>query len=131
MNDSRLKSLFYDVLRAGLMTAIAVALVLILPRVASAHAVLVLSSPAVDAVVQGPDVPITMKFNSRVDATRSTLRLSAPDGQAKTLSIDPQSAPDTLSAKAGQLAAGKYDIQWQVLAVDGHITRGHIPFVVK
>ncbi len=130
MNDSRLKSLFYDVLRAGLMTAIAVTLVLI-PRVASAHAVLVQSSPAANAVVQGPDVPITMKFNSRVDASRSTLRLSTPDGQSKPLTIDPPTAPDVLTAKATQLTAGKYAIQWQVLAVDGHITRGQIPFVVK
>ena len=130
MNDSRLKSLFYDVVRAGLMTAIAVTLVL-LPRVASAHAVLVQSSPSADAVVQGPDVPITMKFNSRVDASRSTLLLSTPDGQSKPLAIDSQSAPDMLTAKASQLAAGKYAIQWQVLAVDGHITRGHIAFTVK
>ncbi len=88
MNDSRLKSLFHDVLRAGLMTAIAVTLVLVLPRVASAHAVLVLSSPVANATVQGPDVPITMKFNSRVDASRSTIRLSGADGQSKPLTID-------------------------------------------
>jgi copper resistance protein C len=130
MKNSRVKSLFEDVLRAGLMTAIAVTLVLI-TRVALAHAVLVQSSPAANAVVQGPDVPITMKFNSRVDASRSTLLLRTPDGQSKPLTIDPQSAPDTLTAKASQLAAGKYAIQWQVLAVDGHITRGLIPFVVK
>lgn len=130
MKNSRVKSLFEDVLRAGLMTAIAVTLVLI-TRVALAHAVLVQSSPAANAVVQGPDVPITMKFNSRVDASRSTLMLSTPDGQSKPLTIDPPSAPDTLTAKASQLAAGNYAIQWQVLAVDGHITRGQIPFVVK
>lgn len=130
MNNSQLKSLFSDVLRAGLMTAIAVALVLV-PRVASAHAVLVLSSPVANATVQGPDVPITMKFNSRVDASRSTLKLSAPDGQSRSLTIDPPKAPDTLTAKATGLTPGKYAIQWQVLAVDGHITRGQIPFVVK
>jgi copper resistance protein C len=130
MNDSRLKSLLYDVLRAGLMTAIAVTLVL-LPRVASAHAVLVQSSPSADATVQGPDVPITMKFNSRVDATRSTIRLSSPDGQSKALTVDPPTAPDILTTKAAGLSPGKYAIQWQVLAVDGHITRGQISFVVK
>jgi copper resistance protein C len=130
MHDSRLKSLLYDVLRAGLMTAIAVTLVLI-PGIASAHAVLVQSSPVANATLQGPDVAITMKFNSRVDATRSTLRLSTPDGQSKTLAVDPGAAPDTLTAKAGGLSPGKYAIQWQVLAVDGHITRGQILFVVK
>jgi methionine-rich copper-binding protein CopC len=29
------------------------------------------------------------------------------------------------------LSPGKYAIHWQVLAVDGHITRGQIPFEVK
>jgi len=131
MNESRLRSLLYDILRAGLMTAIAVTLVLVLPRVASAHAVLVQSSPARNATLQGPDVPITMKFNSRVDASRSTIRLSTPDGQSKALTIDPPTTPDTLTTKAAGLSPGKYAIQWQVLAVDGHITRGEIPFVVK
>ncbi len=130
MNDSRLKSLFYDVLRAGLMMSIAVTLVLI-PRVASAHAVLMQSSPAINATVQGPDVPITMKFNSRVDGSRSTLLLRGPDGQSKPLAIDKQAEPETLTTHAMQLAPGKYAIQWQVLAVDGHITRGEIPFQVK
>jgi methionine-rich copper-binding protein CopC len=102
MNDSRLKSLLYDVLRAGLMTAIAVTLVLVLPRVASAHAVLMQSSPAIDATVQGPDVPITMKFNSRVDGSRSTLLLRSPDGQSKPLTVEKQAEPETLTAHASQ-----------------------------
>lgn len=112
------------------MAAIAVGLVLA-TRVAFAHAVLVLSSPAVNSAVQGPDVPISMKFNSRVDASRSTIKLSFPDGQSKPLTIDPPTAPDTLTTKAAGLTPGKYAIQWQVLAVDGHITRGQIPFLVK
>jgi methionine-rich copper-binding protein CopC len=96
-----------------------------------AHAVLVQSSPLANAIVQGPDVPITMKFNSRVDGSRSTLRLKTPDGQSRPLTIDKQSAPETLTAQATGLVPGKYAIQWQVLATDGHITRGEVPFTVK
>lgn len=130
MKNPRLSSLIQDVLRAVLMTAVAVALVIV-PRVASAHAVLVRSSPVADAVVQGPDLPVTMKFNSRVDGSRSTILLSTPDGQSRPLAIDKQSAPDTLTAQATGLSAGKYAIHWQVLATDGHITRGQISFTVK
>lgn len=119
-----------DVARAALMTAIAVTLVLV-PRVASAHAVLVRSSPSIHGTVKGPDVPVTIKFNSRVDGTRSTLLLSTPDGGSKPLAIDAQSQPDTLTARATQLAPGKYAIRWQVLSTDGHITRGQIPFQVN
>jgi len=124
-------SLLQDIFRAAMMMAIAVALVLIIPRIALAHAVLVQSSPLANAIVQGPDVPVTMKFNSRVDGSRSTLLLSTPDGQSKPLTIDKQSAPDTLTTRATGLGAGEYAIHWQVLATDGHITRGQIPFAVK
>jgi len=36
-----------------------------------------------------------------------------------------------LSARAQQLAPGKYTLRWQALAVDGHITRGEVPFTVE
>jgi methionine-rich copper-binding protein CopC len=112
------------------MTAIVAALVLV-PGVAWAHAVLVRSTPAVNATIEGPDVAVTMKFSSRVDGKRSTLLLSTSDGQSKPLAIDEQSDSDTLSAHVTRLGPGKYAIHWQVLATDGHVTRGEIPFLVK
>ena len=72
-----------------------------------------------------------MKFNSRVDGKRSTFVLSTSDSQSKPLAIEAQSTPDTLTARATKLGPGKYAIHWQVLATDGHITRGEIPFSVK
>ena len=123
-------SLIQNVFRVRLMTAIAVVLVLV-PRVASAHAVVVQSSPTINETVQGPDVAVTMKFNSRVDGKRSTFVLSTSDSESKPLAIEQQSAPDTLTARATRLGPGKYAIHWQVLATDGHITRGEIPFSVK
>src|SRR5215469_2665586 len=99
-------SLLQDLFRAAAMSAIAVALVLV-PRIASAHAVLMQSSPAINGTVQGPDVPIEMRFNSRVDGSRSTLLLTAPGDQSKPLAIDKQSSPDTLTSRATALAPGK------------------------
>jgi copper resistance protein C len=116
--------------RTGVMILVAAALVLI-PRTASAHAVLVRSSPAINATIEGPDLAVSIKFSSRVDGTRSTLLLSTPDGQSKPLTIEHQVAPDTVTARATHLGSGKYAIQWQVLATDGHVTRGEIPFHVK
>jgi copper resistance protein C len=112
------------------MTAIAVGLALS-PRAALAHAVLVMSSPAINATMQGPDIAVAMKFSSRVDGARSTMLLSTSDGQPKPLVIEHQSAPDTLTARLTHLSPGKYAIRWQVLATDGHVTRGEIPFRVK
>ena len=112
------------------MTAIAAVLVLA-PGVAWAHAVLVQSTPAINATVDGGDIAVTMKFSSRVDGKRSTLLLSTSDGQSKPLAIDEQGASDTLNAHVTRLGPGKYAIHWQVLATDGHVTRGEIPFRVK
>ena len=97
---------------------------------ASAHAVLLESRPALKGAVAGPDVPVRLRFNVRIDALRSRLTLIFPDGTTKTLEISKETAPDILSASASGLAAGEYRLRWQVLASDGHITRGEIPFTV-
>jgi methionine-rich copper-binding protein CopC len=130
MSYPRHSSLLEDIFRACVMVAIAVSLVMV-PRIALAHAVLVESSPASHGIVDGPNFPVTLKFNSRVDGSRSTLRLAAVGGASKQLTLDSQSSPDTLTAHAADLGAGKYVIQWQVLSVDGHISRGQIAFEVK
>jgi methionine-rich copper-binding protein CopC len=130
MKNSFRSSLVRSAFRIGMATAVAT-VVMLVPRVASAHAVVVHSSPAINETVQGPDVEITVKFNSRVDGKRSSLLLSTSDSQSKPLTIEQQSAPDTLTTRAPKLGPGKYFIHWQVLATDGHITRGEIPFSVK
>jgi hypothetical protein len=120
---------FGKVLRTGLLMVAAV--LVLVPRAAWAHAILVHSSPAINATVEGPNVEVEMKFSSRVDGARSTVLLSTSDGKSKTLAIEHQSSPDTLTTHVSQLGPGNYSIQWQVLATDGHVTRGQIPFHVK
>jgi copper resistance protein C len=96
-----------------------------------AHAVLKSSSPAAGSVVTGPDVPVSLTFNVRVDAARSRLELLLPDASTVPLSAGKQPSPDTLTSKLTGLQSGAYTIRWQVLAPDGHISRGEIPFTVK
>jgi len=98
---------------------------------AVAHAVLLESNPALKSAVSGPDVPIKLRFNVRIDALRSRLTLIRPDGSAQPLEINKQTPADTLSAEATGLTTGAYRLRWQVLASDGHITRGEIPFTVS
>lgn len=97
---------------------------------ASAHAVLLESSPALKSSISGPDVPLRLRFNVRIDAARSRLTLVDPDGASRTIEIGTQELPNTLSAQARGLRPGFYRLRWQVLAADGHITRGEIPFTV-
>jgi copper resistance protein C len=101
------------------------------PRPALAHAVLVSSTPQRNAAVSGPDITINLKYNSRVDGARSTLSLLKPDGTVERIGTPAQPAPDVLSATGHGLAKGAYVLRWQVLATDGHITRGEVPFQVQ
>jgi copper resistance protein C len=111
--------------------AAAAAVLLAGGRFIEGHAILKESSPAVNATVLGPDVPITLKYNVRVDSARSKIQLSRPDESVTDLPLTKQVSPDTLSSKATGLTPGAYKLQWQVLAPDGHITRGVVPFSVK
>jgi methionine-rich copper-binding protein CopC len=94
------------------------------------HAVLKETSPAANSKVAGPDVPIMLKYNVRIDAKLSKLSLLNPDNSTTDLKIEEQKSPETLNSKATGLKPGAYRIRWQVLAPDGHITRGEIPFSV-
>ncbi|MGO9518902.1 MAG: copper resistance protein CopC [Candidatus Korobacteraceae bacterium] len=115
--------------------SISIALTLILlsgfARPAWAHAILMESKPALHSSVKGPDVAIWLRFNVRVDGTRSRLRLVVPDGSQLTLPLPKQSSPDILQSQAGGLKPGTYKLQWQVLASDGHMSRGEVPFTVN
>ena len=96
-----------------------------------AHAILVESTPKLNAAVKGPDVDIVLRFNVRIDGSRSRVRLSAPDGTVTTLILARQTGPDSLQTHAAGLKPGAYKLQWNVLASDGHISRGEIPFTVN
>jgi methionine-rich copper-binding protein CopC len=96
-----------------------------------AHAVLVEATPTANGRISGPDFVIHLRFNSRIDAARSRLTLVLPDQSLRPLGLDPAPAPATLDARAVGLRPGEYKLRWQVLAADGHITRGEFPFHVQ
>lgn len=100
------------------------------PR-AEAHAVIVDSTPTVNATVAPGALDVVLHYNSRVDHQRSRLTLVGADGVPRQIAIAPDGPADVIAARATDLAPGQYRLRWQVLAVDGHLTRGDIPFSVK
>ena len=96
---------------------------------AQAHAILVESTPAIGAALAGGTINLSLRFNSRIDAARSLLTLIRPDRSTLVITKDPSGAEDVLAAH-GTLPPGAYIVRWQVLAVDGHITRGDVGFTV-
>ena len=96
-----------------------------------AHAVVKDSTPAVNAVVADQSsLAIRIHFNSRIELKLSSLSLLPAGGDALRLPIDDKSSVDTLLTHADGLKPGDYRIRWQVCSIDGHITRGDIPFTV-
>lgn len=112
------------------LVAFGAAVLLLMVASASAHAVLLESNPSAKSTVAGPDLAIKLRFNVRIDAGRSRLTLVNSAGSVQPLEINKEMPADTLSASASGLAGGEYRLRWQVLASDGHITRGEIPFTV-
>ena len=95
-----------------------------------AHAILVDSDPSPHGVVHGPNAAFRLKFNSRVDASHS--RLSVENAHiSRAVKIDSQPSPETLVGHVSGLIPGDAVLRWQVLAVDGHITRGELPFNIQ
>ena len=96
-----------------------------------AHAILMESSPRINSTISGPDVDITLRFNVRIDGGRSRVLLVAPDGTSSALTLSKQDKPDILQMRASGLKPGPYKLQWKVLASDGHMSNGDVPFTVK
>jgi|HubBroStandDraft_1064217.scaffolds.fasta_scaffold00009_106 methionine-rich copper-binding protein CopC len=99
------------------------------PGAASGHAILLDSTPEANATVTGPAIDFMLRYNTRIDQKRSRLTLTLPDRSTEILPIADSSPEAALQASA-VLPPGLYSLRWQVLAVDGHITRGDVPFTV-
>src|SRR5258708_40070356 len=106
-------------------------MLLLVPQGVWAHAIVLKSTPAVDAVLSGNDVPIRLRFNSRIDRARSKMTLFAPDGTQQSLTPAAEPPADGLNAKAKAVAAVASHLPWQVSSVDGHIAGVDIPFAAR
>jgi methionine-rich copper-binding protein CopC len=96
-----------------------------------AHAILMESTPKQNSTVSGPDVDITLRYNVRIDGDRSRVELVSTDGSKSDLKLDKQPKPDILQCKASGLKPGNYKLAWHVLASDGHMSKGEVPFTVQ
>ncbi|MBX9698189.1 MAG: copper resistance protein CopC [Acetobacteraceae bacterium] len=103
---------------------------------ADAHALVVSSEPAPGAALAAAPATVRVRFNSRIDPLRSRLLLIAGEGVSGAgatpmpLEIAAAVEPTLIEAACPPLNPGPWRLRWQVLAVDGHITRGDIPFTI-
>jgi len=107
-----------------------VLLSLTLTSTVSAHAVLLESIPAAEAVVAAPP-RLVLRFNSRVEAQLSSVILVGGGKPLRVLLSSPDAPSlDTLIYSLPRLSPGRYRAEWRTLSVDGHVTDGVVRFTV-
>jgi hypothetical protein len=116
------------------LSASALLLALFPRRRAAAHALVVASEPAAGSALAAVPERVWLRFNSRIDRARSRLSLHGPDNGQTPLPLDAAASEGTLlSARTGIVPwePGAWRLRWQVLALDGHITRGDVAFTLR
>lgn len=96
-----------------------------------AHAHLKTAAPAANSVVSTP-ASLSLDFSEALDVKFSGIRLSNADKQEISLGETTLgNGGKTLQVKLAQpLPAGTYQLEWHVLSVDGHKTKGAYRFSV-
>ena len=102
-----------------------------LPETAFSHAIVIASDPAAGSILPSAPFEAAIRFNNRIDVARSNLVVLDAARQVTALTVRPVSDPDVMAGSVPPLRPGRYRLRWQVLALDGHITRGDIPFSVQ
>ncbi len=126
------RNVLFSAARNRLASALALGLcVLSLSLTVWAHAILMDSTPQQNSTVKGPDFAVTLRFNVRIDGSRSRVQLLGPDGSVTVLKLAKQTTLDVLQSSVSGVKPGAYQLKWQVLASDGHMSSGLVPFTVN
>ena len=114
------------VVLAGVLLALA------LPAVASAHAVLLRTSPVASKVVNAPPALVTLTYSEAVEPRFATVSVTDAAGRSQTAGPPRRSAtnPDELDMPLNRVRRGWYLVYWRVVSVDGHPVRGAFTFAV-
>ena len=99
-----------------------------------AHAHLQQQIPAADSTVSVSPQALTLTFSEGVELSFSGVTLSGPQNKpvatGKLARSDGNKSQLTLPLNE-PLAAGEYTVEWHVVSVDGHKTKGQYHFSVK
>jgi methionine-rich copper-binding protein CopC len=111
-----------------LSVLVGLAIALLATGTALAHAELVESDPADGATLDTAPTTITLTFSQRLDPSKSSFRLSGPDGNVGT---GEATSGRVMTLDGLALAPGEYLIKWtSASADDGDIARGQVTFTV-
>ncbi len=119
--------------RGRIVVALAAAMSLAAPSVASAHAYLVKTVPAASVVLGAPPPNIQLTYDEAVEPRFAIISVTNAAGQQETTGLPTRSAanPDTLVVPLRpRLPQGWYLIYWRAISVDGHPVQGAFTYAV-
>ncbi|WPO26840.1 CopC domain-containing protein YobA [Raoultella ornithinolytica] len=101
---------------------------------AFAHAHVQQQTPAADSTVAASPESLTLSFSEGIETAFSAVTLTGP--QQKAVATGKLTRSDSNKAQlivplTQPLAAGEYTVDWHVVSVDGHKTKGQYHFTVK
>lgn len=115
--------------RPALAGLIAILGALAVAPVASAHAILVKSTPSNDNVLQQAPSTVVLRFNEPVETAFGSIRVY--DGNASRVDGGKVTRPDAKSVAIGvgrKLPRGTYTVTWRVVSADSHPVAGAFVF---
>ncbi len=109
-----------------------IALTLVAASAAWAHSFPEQESPAAGETVVTPPNQVTIKYDAPIEKLFDSLRVLDAAGQDKAAGA-PQVSDDghELSVPIHDLGPGQYTVQWRVVCIDTHHTKGSYTFTVK
>ena len=119
-------------MRAVRASAPALIALLVLPAAASAHALLISSSPPPGAGLGAAPAAITATFSEPLNRPLSTLMLTTSRGRAVRATVTSDASTRLVLRPARRLERGVYEVRWHtVSADDGHTAQGSYSFGVR
>jgi len=112
--------------------AVVVAVALLLPVAASAHAYLIKTVPVANGVLDHSPPDVELTYDEAVEPRFAVISVTDVHGHQETtapVSRSP-SNPDTLVVPLRHLSEGWYLVYWRVISVDGHPVSGAFTFAV-
>ena len=121
--------------RLTVMLATQALILFLAAATAHAHAILLESSPADNAVLKAAPRQVVLRFNARIEKGVSQFTLLDEKGRKLVLPPQPKGegtgAPDRINIELPGIGPGAYRLQYLVLAADGHATPGILRFTVS
>jgi copper resistance protein C len=116
----------------ALLVGTALALIVSVTAVASAHSFPEQETPPAGAALTEPPAQVTIKYDAPIEKLFASLEVLNSAGQNEAVS-NPKVSPDgwTLSVPVNKLQPGEYTVQWRVVCVDTHHTQGSYSFTVE